>query len=107
MDKIGRQEENHSMMIFDSWMKALIYFAVMNILGLVVMGVDKWKAKHNAWRIPEKTLFLVSILGGSIGTWAGMYLFRHKTKHWYFVVGMPAILAVQVFLGLALGGCFA
>ena len=56
------------MMIFDSWMKALIYFAVMNILGLVVMGVDKWKAKHNAWRIPEKTLFLVSILGGSIGT---------------------------------------
>lgn len=107
MDKIGRQEENHSMMIFDSWMKALIYFAVMNILGLVVMGVDKWKAKHNAWRIPEKTLFLVSILGGSIGTWAGMYLFRHKTKHWYFVVGMLAILAVQVILGLALGGCFA
>ena len=67
-------------MIFDSWTKALIYFGVINVLGLIVMGADKWKAKHNAWRIPEKTLFLVSLLGGSIGTWAGMYLFRHKTK---------------------------
>lgn len=88
------------MWIFDSWMKALIYFGIMNLLGLIVMGVDKWKAKHNAWRIPEKTLFLVSILGGSIGTWAGMYLFRHKTKHWYFVVGMPLILVVQVVLAI-------
>jgi uncharacterized membrane protein YsdA (DUF1294 family) len=60
------------------------------------MGIDKKKAIHHAWRIPEKTLFLASILGGSIGTWAGMYVFRHKTKHWYFVVGMPAILAVQI-----------
>lgn len=85
-------------MIFDSWTKALIYFGVINVLGLIVMGADKWKAKHNAWRIPEKTLFLVSLLGGSIGTWAGMYLFRHKTKHWYFVVGMPAILVVQVLI---------
>ena len=85
-------------MIFDSWTKALIYFGIMNVLGLAVMGADKWKAKHNACRIPEKKLFLVSILGGSIGTWAGMYLFRHKTKHWYFVVGMPAILVVQVLI---------
>lgn len=60
------------------------------------MGLDKSKAKRHAWRIPERTLFLASLLGGSIGTWAGMYLFRHKTKHWYFVVGMPAILVVQI-----------
>lgn len=45
------------MWIFDSWTKALIYFGIMNLLGLIVMGADKWKAKHNAWRIPEKTLF--------------------------------------------------
>lgn len=90
------------MWIFDSWTKALIYFGIMNLLGLIVMGVDKWKAKHNVWRIPEKTLFLVSILGGSVGTWAGMYLFRHKTKHWYFVVGMPLILVVQVVLAIVM-----
>lgn len=90
------------MWIFDSWTKALIYFGIMNLLGLIVMGVDKWKAKHNVWRIPEKTLFLVSILGGSVGTWAGMYLFRHKTKHWYFVVGMPLVLMVQVVLAIVM-----
>ncbi len=72
----------------------------MNIVGLAVMGMDKAKAKHHRWRIPEKTLFLVSILGGSIGTWAGMYLFRHKTKHWYFVVGMPAILVLQIAIAV-------
>ena len=50
----------------------------------------------------EKTLFLVSILGGSIGTWAGMYLFRHKTKHWYFVVGMPLILVLQLAVAVSI-----
>ena len=72
---------------------------LMNIMGLVAMGVDKAKAKRHAWRIPEKRLFLISILGGSLGMWAGMYLFRHKTKHWYFVVGMPAIFILQVVAG--------
>jgi uncharacterized membrane protein YsdA (DUF1294 family) len=62
------------------------------------MGIDKAKAKSHAWRIPEKTLFIASLIGGSVGTWAGMYFFRHKTKHWYFVIGMPLILAVQVAL---------
>lgn len=74
------------------------YLVIMNIIGLAVMGIDKAKAKRHAWRIPEKVLFLASLLGGSIGTWTGMYLFRHKTKHWYFVVGMPAIFIVQVIL---------
>ena len=72
------------------------YFLVMNILGVLVMAVDKRSAVKKKWRIPEKQLFLVSLLGGSIGTLTGMYLFRHKTKHWYFVVGMPLILIIQV-----------
>ena len=71
-------------LLFDNMEYAILYVVIMNILGVAVMGIDKYKAQHKLWRIPEKTLFLVSILGGSIGTWAGMYLFRHKTKHWYF-----------------------
>lgn len=78
----------------------IIYLVIMNIIGVAVMGIDKSKAKRHAWRIPEKVLFLVSLLGGSIGTWAGMYIFRHKTKHWYFVVGMPAILILQIVVGV-------
>ncbi len=77
---------------------AIVYIIIANIVGLSVMGIDKRKAIRHKWRIPEKTLFLVSILGGSIGTWAGMYLFHHKTKHWYFVIGMPLILIVQLVL---------
>ena len=77
-------------------MRLLIaYLVIMNIIGIAVMGIDKLKAKRHAWRIPEKTLFIISILGGSAGTWAGMYLFRHKTKHWYFVIGMPAIFVLH------------
>ena len=74
----------------------MLYFGIMNVIGVAVMGIDKSKAKRGVWRIPEKILFLVSFLGGSIGTWAGMYLFRHKTKHWYFVVGMPLILVLHI-----------
>ena len=74
----------------------IIYLILINITGFAVMGIDKWKARKQAWRIPEKTLFLISILGGSIGIIAGMYTFHHKTKHWYFVIGMPLILIVQV-----------
>lgn len=80
----------------------MLYLAVMNLLGLFLMGIDKKRAVKHQWRIPEKTLFLCSVLGGSVGTWAGMYLFRHKTKHWYFVAGMPLILAVQVGIAVYL-----
>lgn len=76
----------------------LIYFILINILGFSLMGIDKYKAKKHLWRIPEKTLFLASILGGSVGTLAGMYAFHHKTRHWYFVIGMPAILILQAAL---------
>ena len=71
------------------------YLLLMNIVGLYVMYSDKRRAIKQRFRIPERMLFIVSLLGGSIGTWAGMYLFRHKTKHWYFVVGMPLILLCQ------------
>ena len=78
----------------------LIYLAVMNILGFALMGTDKSRARNGKWRIRERTLFLFSLLGGSIGTLTGMYVFRHKTKHWYFVIGMPLILIAQLALAL-------
>lgn len=79
-----------------------IYLVVMNVLGVAVMWSDKRRARLHRWRIPEKVLFGVSLLGGSAGTWAGMYLFRHKTKHWHFVVGMPLILVCQAALAIYL-----
>lgn len=78
------------------------YLVSMNVAGLAVMGIDKAKARRHAWRISEKALFGVSILGGSVGTWVGMYLFRHKTKHWYFVIGMPMILVLHIVVGILL-----
>ncbi len=60
------------------------------------MGIDKWKAKHQHYRISEKMLFTISVLGGSLGTWLGMYVFHHKTKHLYFVVGIPSIFIIQL-----------
>lgn len=79
-----------------------LYFFVLNIMGIVLMGIDKSKARRKAWRIPEKTLFLCSLLGGSAGVWIGMYLFHHKTKHWYFVVGVPLILILQAACALCI-----
>lgn len=79
-----------------------IYLLVMNIAGFMVMGADKRKARIQAWRIPESTLFLVAILGGSIGSILGMQHFRHKTKHWYFVWGMPLILILQLAIAGAI-----
>jgi len=74
----------------------IVYLLIVNAIGFVLMLVDKIKAKKNLWRIPEATLFLVAVIGGSIGSILGMYTFRHKTKHIKFIVGMPLILAVQV-----------
>ena len=62
------------------------------------MGIDKRKAIKRAFRIPEATLFIVALIGGSAGSILGMQVFRHKTRHWYFVFGMPAILAIQIAL---------
>ena len=78
------------------------YVVIINIVAFIMMGIDKWKAKKRAWRIPEATLFILAGVGGSIGAIAGMYTFRHKTKHRSFVWGMPAILIVQIILIVAL-----
>lgn len=75
-----------------------IYLLALNILGFALMGIDKRRAKKRAFRIPEATLFTVALIGGSIGSIIGMYTFRHKTRHWYFVYGMPAILVLQIVL---------
>lgn len=75
-----------------------LYLLLINLVALVVYGVDKRRAKKGQWRISEKTLFLLPLAGGSVGAIAGMYLFRHKTKHWYFRIGLPVILAAQLAL---------
>ncbi len=78
-------------------MKLIIsYLLIINALGLVLMLVDKYKAKKNLWRIPEATLMGVAALGGSVGCLIGMYTVRHKTLHLKFTVGIPVILAFQV-----------
>ena len=74
----------------------LTVFVVMNSAAFVLMGIDKAKAKAGAWRIPEKTLFLVTALFGGLGGTLGMNVFRHKTKHWYFKYGFPALLVIQL-----------
>ena len=76
----------------------LIYILLINIAGFIMMGSDKKRARKGVYRISEKALFTVSIIGGSAGTWTGMYFFRHKTRHWYFVVFIPLIIAVQVLI---------
>lgn len=74
---------------------AAIWLICANLAGLLAMGSDKRKAIDGKRRIPEKTLFLLALFGGSIGVWAGMYLFRHKTRHIRFVLGIPFLLLLQ------------
>ena len=76
----------------------IIYFIAINIIGFIAMGWDKWKAQRGDWRTPEKTLMTICLLGGGIGTIAGMYTFRHKTKKLYFTIGFPVILITEIFL---------
>ena len=71
------------------------YVLIMTIIGFLSMYIDKRKAIEHQWRISEKTLFIIAVLGGSIGSNLGMFFCRHKTKHWYFVIGMPGILILQ------------
>ena len=82
------------------------YLLIINAAGFLLMLVDKWKAKKNRWRIRESTLLIVAALGGSVGSLLGMYIFRHKTLHLKFTLGIPLILAAQciaVVLAMALG----
>lgn len=75
---------------------------IVNILGFAVMGIDKQKAIKKRWRIRESTLFLIALVGGSLGSILGMRIFHHKTKHWYFVCGMPLILMLQIAIAVFL-----
>ena len=77
---------------------AAIVLVVMNVIAFLLMDIDKKRAKRGAWRIPEKTLFLATGLFGGLGGTLGMFLLRHKTKHWYFRYGFPAMLIVQIVL---------
>ena len=76
----------------------IIYLCLMNLLAFIFCGVDKWRAIHGRWRISEKCLMLLAAFGGSIGMWGGMYLFRHKTRHPKFYIGVPVILVIQIII---------
>ena len=78
----------------------LVWLAALNLVTFAVYGIDKAKAKRGTWRVPEKTLFLLPLLGGSLGALLGMRVFHHKTKHWYFVWGIPLILLAQIALAV-------
>ena len=74
----------------------LLYLLIVNAVAFLLMLVDKQSARKKLWRIPESTLLLSAAIGGSIGGLAGMYTFRHKTRHLKFTLGVPAILVVQI-----------
>lgn len=76
----------------------LIYLLIINIIGFAVMFIDKRKAKRGSWRIPENTIFVITAIGGGIGTIAGMYKFRHKTKKLRFKYGLPFLLICDTLL---------
>ena len=77
-----------------------IYLAIINAISFLLMLVDKYKAKKNLWRIPERTLMGFAAIGGSLGALAGMYLVRHKTKHLKFTVVIPVILFLHVLIAV-------
>ena len=76
----------------------LIYTAIMSLIAFAAFGIDKYKAKTNRWRISEKTLFLLALLGGGVGAYLGMKVFHHKTRHKQFAIGLPLIMIVQLGL---------
>lgn len=80
----------------------IMYLIAINVFAFVLMGIDKRRAVRHRWRIPEKTLFLSAVLLGSLGANLGMQVFRHKTKHMSFVIGMPLILLVQIVISVFL-----
>ena len=82
------------------WKYFAIYLISINVITFVVYGIDKWKARNEKWRTPESTLFLLAIIGGSIGALLGMQVWRHKTQHWSFRLGIPLILILQIALAM-------
>lgn len=80
----------------------LYYLIAINAITFIIYGIDKWKARKNKWRIPESTLLLLAVFGGSIGAFLGMRVWRHKTMHKKFKYGIPSILVLQIGLLLYL-----
>ena len=81
----------------DFWMNVLLYYLlIINAVAFFLYGIDKLKAKHGKWRISELTLLLFAAAGGSVGAWAGMKIWHHKTQHWKFKIGLPLILVLQL-----------
>ncbi len=76
---------------------ALGYFGLLSLIGFVIMGIDKQRARAKAWRIPEKTLLIIAFLGGGPGSMLGMYIFRHKTKHAKFIILIPLATLLSLF----------
>ena len=76
----------------------LYYLIVINVVTVLVYGIDKWKAKQGSWRISEATLLILAVIGGSIGALLGMKVWRHKTMHKKFKYGLPLILIIQIIL---------
>ena len=76
----------------------IYYLLAINAVAFIIYGIDKYKAKKAKWRIPEATLLLLAVLGGSIGAWMGMKVWHHKTMHKKFKYGIPAILLIQIAL---------
>lgn len=83
----------------------LVFYAIMNVVTLVLYGADKAKAKRGSWRIPEKTLLLFAMCFGGLGAFLGMKLFRHKTKHTSFRILVPVFMIIQ-FIIIAAGAYF-
>lgn len=77
---------------------AYIYLLAINVVTFFVYGIDKWKARHKRWRVSEAALLMLALLGGSVGAWLGMYVWRHKTQHKKFKYGVPLILLAQVVI---------
>lgn len=78
-----------------------VYLLAVNLTAFAAFGTDKWKAVHHRYRIPERVLLGIAVIGGSVGAMAGMYCFRHKTRHLKFKAGIPVILALQISLAIA------
>ena len=74
----------------------LVYLVVITVVTFLVYGIDKWKAQHKRWRIPENVLLGLAAIGGSVGAWLGMQVWNHKTQHKKFKYGVPAIFVAQV-----------
>ena len=78
----------------------LAYLLMINLAAFAMYGIDKRKAIKDQWRIPEKTLLLVALLGGSVGAFAGIQTFHHKTKHWQFLLGVPACILLHALIAV-------